>query len=100
MAVDGPDLATRLRVRVVSWRTLRHRVAVVDTTEGGDPIVVVGAERLVLPRGARHFRRFVDCALCGTTFMGAHPVMSPDDLHVPGRPAICASCSRPGRLQP
>jgi hypothetical protein len=98
MAADAPDLASRLHLRVVSWRTLHQRVAVVEITEDGDPIVVVGTERLVLPRRARHFRRFVDCAVCGTSFVGPHPVMSPADLHAPGRPAICASCSRPGRL--
>lgn len=95
MVEKGPDLATRLRVQLVSWRTLRRRAEVVDTTPAGDPIVEVESERLVLPDGARHFRRFVPCAVCGTQLLGRERVSSVAELQHPGVPALCSQCARP-----
>jgi hypothetical protein len=100
MVEKGPQLSTRLRVQLVSWRTLRRRAEVVDTTATGDPVVTVGPERLVLPGGARHFRRYVCCALCGAEFLDRKPVFSVGELDRPGRSALCAACSRLGGLSP
>jgi len=96
MVEKGPELATRWRVQLISWRTLRRRVEVVDTTAEGEPVVAVGPERLVLPSGARHFRRFVCCALCGAEFLDRRPVFSAGELDRPGRSALCTACSRLG----
>jgi hypothetical protein len=100
MVERRPGWRTRVRVWVVSWRTLRRRTYLVTTTDGGDPVVSVGDERLVLPGRARHFRRFVSCALCGAEFVGSHAVLSFEELRRPSTPAVCTGCSRAGRFQP
>ena len=100
MVERRPGLRTRVRAELVSLRTLHRRVDVVDTTARGDPVVVVGEERLVLPPHARHFRRFVSCALCGDEFLGPAPVLSIDQLDTPSMPAVCMACARPSPLPP
>ena len=100
MVEKRPDLRIRLRVELVSWRTLRRRVDVVDTTDAGDPVVSVGDELLVLPGRARHFRRFVTCEICGAEFLGSTPVLSLEQLERPSQPVVCATCAGPGRFGP
>lgn len=94
----GPDFATRLHVQMVAWRTLRRRAEVLDRTAHGDPIAVVASERLVLPAGARHFRRFVPCAVCGDELVGRERITSIDKLKRAEVPALCSACARPDRM--
>ena len=79
---------------MVAVHTLRRWAVVVDTTDSGDPVVMVGEHRLALPGHARHFRRFVHCALCGREFLGPNPVLSMEQLRYRSE-VVCPDCSRP-----
>ncbi len=81
-----------LRARWIALRTLRHRIEATGETVDGHPVFVAAGVRLVLPEGARHFRRVRACAICGKEMTG-RPVMHPSRFEPVDDPHMCQDCS-------
>ena len=83
-----------LRAQWVAMRTIGRRIeAVSGQTAGGYPIYSVDTVSLVLPKGARHFRRLVPCAKCGQPVVDhSRPVHARSDLYREAT-VLCGRCS-------
>lgn len=82
-----------LRARWVALRSLHRRMDAVVGRSAAGPIYSVDAVRLILPPGARHFRRLAGCATCGQDVVDhARPLRRQSDLSCDVR-LLCWRCS-------
>ena len=81
-----------LRATWVALRTVHDRIDAVVGQAEGYTVYSINTVRVVLPDGARHFRRVVPCAICGRDVVEhGSPVLRRADLYSPSN-VMCRTC--------
>jgi hypothetical protein len=83
-----------MKAQWVAMRTIGGKVKLLSETVQGHEVFVHGSARMVLPRGAHHFRRLVPCPHCGREVVERLvPVRSRLDLDEPPQRLLCDGCA-------